>query len=184
MDKYSTHMIAKLQASGASPEAVQAQLQQLNKYKEMYENPLFILRKKLHQESDHAGHHECSGPYQVEIEPRLAKNREAKLAIDHPRDDPSDSKIGSSMDHGGEQCLREGWRLQTCDGDLPFGQPLRRYGCPAAPAAPSNPHHVPRPSETTRASGRGNPPACGPTAGGDAAPGNRFPDRTRSAATG
>ena len=41
MDKYSTHMIAKLQPFGASPEAVQAQLQQLNKYKEMYENPLF-----------------------------------------------------------------------------------------------------------------------------------------------
>jgi Protein of unknown function (DUF4199) len=41
MDKYSAHMIQKLQASGASPEAVQAQLQQLTKYKEMYENPLF-----------------------------------------------------------------------------------------------------------------------------------------------
>lgn len=41
MDKYSDHMIAKLQASGANAAAVQAQLQDLKKYKEMYENPLF-----------------------------------------------------------------------------------------------------------------------------------------------
>jgi hypothetical protein len=41
MDKYGAHMIEKLNASGASPAAVQAQLQQLKKYKELYENPLF-----------------------------------------------------------------------------------------------------------------------------------------------
>ncbi len=41
MDKYSAPMIAKLQTSGASAAAVQAQLQDLKKYKEMYENPLF-----------------------------------------------------------------------------------------------------------------------------------------------
>jgi hypothetical protein len=34
-------MVEKLKASGASPEAVQAQLQQLKKYKEPYENPFF-----------------------------------------------------------------------------------------------------------------------------------------------
>lgn len=41
MDKYSAHMVAKLQTSGASAAAVQVQLQDLKKYKEMYENPLF-----------------------------------------------------------------------------------------------------------------------------------------------
>jgi len=41
MDKYSAYMIEKLKASGASAAAVQTQLQQLKKYKEMYENPLF-----------------------------------------------------------------------------------------------------------------------------------------------
>jgi preprotein translocase subunit SecF len=41
MDKYGAHTIEKLKASGASPTAVQAQLQQLKKYKELYENPLF-----------------------------------------------------------------------------------------------------------------------------------------------
>lgn len=41
MDKYGEHTIAKLKASGASSEAVQAQVQQLKNYKEMYENPLF-----------------------------------------------------------------------------------------------------------------------------------------------
>jgi hypothetical protein len=49
---------------------------------------------RLHPQSDHAGHNERCSPYQVEIEPGLAKNREYKLAIDHPCDDPSDSKIG------------------------------------------------------------------------------------------
>jgi Protein of unknown function (DUF4199) len=39
MDKYSAYMVEKLRASGASPAAVQAQLQQLKKYKELYEKP-------------------------------------------------------------------------------------------------------------------------------------------------
>jgi hypothetical protein len=41
MDKYGAHVIEKLRASGASPTAVEAQLQQLKKFKEQYENPLF-----------------------------------------------------------------------------------------------------------------------------------------------
>jgi hypothetical protein len=41
MDKYGAHVIEKMQASGASQAAIQAQLQQLKKYKELYENPLF-----------------------------------------------------------------------------------------------------------------------------------------------
>jgi hypothetical protein len=41
MDKYAAHMVAKLNASGASPAVVQAQLQQIGKLKELYENPLF-----------------------------------------------------------------------------------------------------------------------------------------------
>jgi len=39
MDKYGAHMIENLKASGAGPEAIQAQLQQVKKYKEMYDNP-------------------------------------------------------------------------------------------------------------------------------------------------
>jgi hypothetical protein len=41
MDKYSAYVLAKAQASGASPAVLQAQTQQLKKTKEMYENPLF-----------------------------------------------------------------------------------------------------------------------------------------------
>jgi hypothetical protein len=41
MDKYSAYVVQKLQASGASAAAVQAQVQQLKKYKELYENPFF-----------------------------------------------------------------------------------------------------------------------------------------------
>ena len=41
MDKYGTQTIEKLKASGASPAAVQAQVQQQKKFKEQYENPLF-----------------------------------------------------------------------------------------------------------------------------------------------
>jgi Protein of unknown function (DUF4199) len=41
MDKYGSHVIEKLKASGASPTTVEAQLQQLRKFKEQYENPLF-----------------------------------------------------------------------------------------------------------------------------------------------
>ena len=40
MDKYGAYMVEKLKASGASPAAIQAQLQQGKKYKEMYDNPL------------------------------------------------------------------------------------------------------------------------------------------------
>jgi hypothetical protein len=40
-------MIEKLKASGASPAAVQAQLQQLKQYKELYENPLFNAAMKF-----------------------------------------------------------------------------------------------------------------------------------------
>lgn len=41
MDKYGAHVIEKLKASGASSAAIEAQGQQLKKYKELYENPLF-----------------------------------------------------------------------------------------------------------------------------------------------
>jgi glucose uptake protein GlcU len=41
MDKYGAQTIEKLKASGASPAAVQVQVQQLKKFKEQYENPLF-----------------------------------------------------------------------------------------------------------------------------------------------
>jgi hypothetical protein len=41
MDKYGAYVVEKLKASGASAAAVQAQLQQLKKYKELYENPFF-----------------------------------------------------------------------------------------------------------------------------------------------
>jgi hypothetical protein len=40
MDKYGAHMIEKLRASGASAAAVEAQVEQVKKYKEMYDNPL------------------------------------------------------------------------------------------------------------------------------------------------
>jgi hypothetical protein len=40
MDKYGAYMVEKLKASGAGPAAIQAQLQQVKKYKEMYDNPL------------------------------------------------------------------------------------------------------------------------------------------------
>jgi hypothetical protein len=41
MDKYAAHLIEKARATGASPAALQAQIQQINKLKGMYENPLF-----------------------------------------------------------------------------------------------------------------------------------------------
>jgi hypothetical protein len=41
MDKYAAYMVEKLKASGASAAAVQAKLEELKKYKELYENPLF-----------------------------------------------------------------------------------------------------------------------------------------------
>ena len=40
-DKYGAHLVDKLTASGASPAAVEAKLQQVRKYKELYKNPLF-----------------------------------------------------------------------------------------------------------------------------------------------
>ncbi|HLJ25704.1 MAG TPA: DUF4199 domain-containing protein [Candidatus Angelobacter sp.] len=41
MDEYAAHMVAKAKASGASAQAIQAQLQEMQKYKELYANPLF-----------------------------------------------------------------------------------------------------------------------------------------------
>ncbi len=41
MDKYGAYMIAKAKASGASAAAIQEQIEQIKKSKEMYENPLF-----------------------------------------------------------------------------------------------------------------------------------------------
>ncbi len=41
MDKYSAHLIAKAKASGATSAAIQEQLQQIQKTKELYENPLY-----------------------------------------------------------------------------------------------------------------------------------------------
>ena len=40
MDKYAAHAVQKLQASGASAAAVQAQVQKMEKFKQMYANPL------------------------------------------------------------------------------------------------------------------------------------------------
>jgi hypothetical protein len=40
MDKYAAHAVQKLQASGASPAAIQAQVQKMEKFKQMYANPL------------------------------------------------------------------------------------------------------------------------------------------------
>ncbi len=39
--KYGAYLVEKLQASGASPAAVQAKLQQVTKYRELYKNPFF-----------------------------------------------------------------------------------------------------------------------------------------------
>jgi hypothetical protein len=41
MDKYSARLIAKARTSGASAAALQAQLDQINKTRVLYENPLF-----------------------------------------------------------------------------------------------------------------------------------------------
>ena len=41
MDKYSVYIVEKLKASGASPAAVQVKVQELKKYKELYDNPFF-----------------------------------------------------------------------------------------------------------------------------------------------
>ena len=41
MDEYGAHIVEKLKASGASAAAVQAKVQEMSKFKEQYENPLF-----------------------------------------------------------------------------------------------------------------------------------------------
>ena len=40
-DKYGAHLVEKLRASGASDAALQAKLQEVAKYKELYKNPFF-----------------------------------------------------------------------------------------------------------------------------------------------
>ena len=40
-DAYGAHLVEKLTASGASPAVIQAKLQQVRRYKELYKNPLF-----------------------------------------------------------------------------------------------------------------------------------------------
>lgn len=40
-DAYGAHLVQKLTASGASPAAIQAKLQHVRRYKELYKNPLF-----------------------------------------------------------------------------------------------------------------------------------------------
>lgn len=39
-DRYGAHLVEKLTASGASPAAVEAKIQQVKRYKELYKNPL------------------------------------------------------------------------------------------------------------------------------------------------
>lgn len=41
MDKYNAYIVEKLKASGASVAAVQAKVQELKRFKELYDNPLF-----------------------------------------------------------------------------------------------------------------------------------------------
>jgi hypothetical protein len=41
MDKYAAYMVEKMKSSGASSSAVQEQIQELKKYQELYDNPLF-----------------------------------------------------------------------------------------------------------------------------------------------
>jgi hypothetical protein len=41
MDKYSAYMVAKAQASGASPATIQAQLAEIQKAKDLYNNNIF-----------------------------------------------------------------------------------------------------------------------------------------------
>ena len=52
MDKYGAHMVEKLKASGASAAAVQAKVLEMNKLKELYENPL-LDRKSTRLNSSH-----------------------------------------------------------------------------------------------------------------------------------
>lgn len=41
MDKYAAYMVDKMRASGASAAAVQAKLQEMQRFKVLYENPLY-----------------------------------------------------------------------------------------------------------------------------------------------
>jgi hypothetical protein len=41
VDKYAAHMIEQVKASGASQEAIQAKLQEMKRFKELYNNPFF-----------------------------------------------------------------------------------------------------------------------------------------------
>ena len=40
LDKYASYIVSKAKASGASPQAIDAQLQQMKSLKAMYDNPL------------------------------------------------------------------------------------------------------------------------------------------------
>lgn len=41
VDQYAAYMVERAKASGASQEAIQAQLEQMKKFKELYDNPFF-----------------------------------------------------------------------------------------------------------------------------------------------
>jgi len=41
VDKYAAHLVEQVRASGASAETIQAKLQEMKKFKDMYENPIF-----------------------------------------------------------------------------------------------------------------------------------------------
>ena len=41
VDKYAAHTVEQVRASGASAETIQAKLQEMKKFKELYENPFF-----------------------------------------------------------------------------------------------------------------------------------------------
>jgi len=41
VDKYAAHVVEQVRASGASAETIQAKLQEMKKFKQMYENPFF-----------------------------------------------------------------------------------------------------------------------------------------------
>jgi hypothetical protein len=41
MNQYASYMVEQAKASGASPEAIQAQLREISKYEQLYENPFF-----------------------------------------------------------------------------------------------------------------------------------------------
>src|SRR5262249_4049810 len=40
-DKYAAHMVEQVRASGASQEVIQAKLQEMKRFKELYQNPFF-----------------------------------------------------------------------------------------------------------------------------------------------